>query len=107
MKIFIYATFIISIILSLNNITYAETTIAKKIFGEEDCSQFSTKTFAGLADYVRCKRGLEKSDSNFFKSLKLKNKKQKFDPNKPCEEYSTKTFTGLSNKMKCKRAKKY
>ena len=32
MKIFIYATFIISIILSLNNITYAETTIAKKIF---------------------------------------------------------------------------
>ena len=44
---------------------------------EKDCSQFSTKTFAGLADYVRCKRGLEKSDSNFFKSLKLKNKKQK------------------------------
>ena len=106
MKIFIYLAFITSIVLSLNKIANAETAIAIKIFGEKDCSQFSTKNFAGLADYLRCKKGLESSDRNFFKSLKLKDKKKEFDVNKPCDEYSTKTFTGLANKIKCKRAKK-
>ncbi|MEC9257094.1 MAG: carbon starvation CstA family protein, partial [Candidatus Poribacteria bacterium] len=33
--------------------------IANKIFGSRDCSQYSTKTFSGLSDYVKCKKGFE------------------------------------------------
>ena len=65
-----------------------------------DCSQYSTKTFSGLAKYSRCKSGLETSEK------KSRKKTKEFDPNKPCDEYSTKTFTGLAAKTKCKRAKK-
>jgi len=91
-----------------NKIKKTEDKIISKIWGTKDCSQYSTKTFAGLAEYKRCKSGLEPSEKeSIFKSLKWKRKRNKeFDPNKPCDEYSTKTFTGLAAKTKCKRAKK-
>ena len=121
MKKILYITFLISLFLSINNFAYAESKIDKiknkiktaesklidNVWGSRDCSQYSTKTLSGLADYKKCKQGLEPSKKSFFKSLKFKgNKSKKFDPNKPCDEYSTKTFTGLAAKIKCKRAKK-
>ena len=91
-----------------DKIKTGEDKLIGKIWGTRDCSQYSTKTFAGLAEYKMCKRGLEPSEKeSIFKSLKWKEKRNKeFDPNKPCDEYSTKTFTGLAAKIKCKRAKK-
>jgi len=91
-----------------NKIKSGEDKIVNKIWGDKDCSQYSTKTFAGLAKYKKCKSGLDpEEEKSIFQSLKLKGKKEKeFDPNKPCHEYSTKTFTGLAMKMKCKKAKK-
>jgi len=91
-----------------DKIKTGEDKLIGKIWGNEDCSQYSTKTLAGLADYKRCKSGLKKTEkNNIFKSLKWKSKKNKeFDPNKPCDEYSSKTFTGLAAKIKCKRGKK-
>ena len=123
MKKILYISFLISMSLSINNIAFAESKLDKiknkiqageskltdKVWGTRDCSQYSTKTFAGLVGYKRCKSGLEPAGEkeSFFESLKWKDKKTtKFDPNKPCDEYSTKTFTGLAAKMKCKRAKK-
>ena len=117
MKKIIYILFALSLL--LDNIALAESKLEKiknkikagedkvvaKIWGDRDCSQYSTKTMSGFIDYKRCKDGLDPSEEKSF--LKLKSKKnKKFDPNKPCDEYSTKTFTGLAAKMKCKRAKK-
>ena len=118
MKKFLYILFF----LFITNIAFAESKVEKiknkiktgedkligKVWGAKDCSQYSTKTFAGLADYKRCKSGLEPSKKKgIFKSLTFKGKKKKeFDPNKSCDEYSSKTFTGLAAKIKCKRAKK-
>ena len=88
-----------------NKIKSGENKLIGKVWGDRDCSQYSTKTFKGLSDYKKCKDGLDPSDeeNTFF----WKNKKnKKFNPNKPCNEYSTKTFAGLAAKMKCKRAKK-
>ena len=117
MKKIIYILF--TLCLLLDNIALAETKLEKiknkikagedkivgKIWGDRDCSQYSTKTLSGLADYKRCKDGLNPSEEkSFFKWKSKKNKK--FDPSKPCDEYSTKTFTGLTAKIKCKRAKK-
>ena len=114
--------FIIFLLLLISENSFAESKLVKikdkiktnedkligKIWGTRDCSQYSTKTFAGLAEYKSCKRGLEPSEKeSIFKSLKWKKKRNKeFDPNKPCDEYSTETFTGLAAKIKCKRAKK-
>ena len=114
--------FIIFLLLLISENSFAESKLVKikdkiktnedkligKIWGTRDCSQYSTKTFAGLAEYKRCKSGLEPSEKeSIFKSLKWKEKRNKeFDPNKPCDEYSTETFTGLAAKIKCKRAKK-
>ena len=119
MKIFFNIIFFILISLFMNNISFAESKLEKiknkikagenkifsKIWGDKDCSQYSTKTFKGLSDYKKCKEGLNPSDD---KSIFLwkKSEKKKFDPNKPCDEYSTKTFSGLAAKLKCKRAKK-
>ena len=114
MKKILYILFFISVFVSLDNIAFAESKLDKiknkikagesklvgKIWGDRDRSQYSTKTFAGLAKYKRCKSGLETSEKKIWKKTK------EFDPNKPCDEYSTKTFTGLVAKMKCKRAKK-
>ena len=121
MKKILYISFLISVSLSINNISFAESTlnkiknkikstetnVANKIWGSADCSQYSTKTLSGLSDFKRCKNGLEPLDKSIFKSLTWKDKKnKKFDPNIPCDEYSSKTFTGLAAKLKCKRAKK-
>ena len=106
MKNLIYIFFLVVISLSVTEIAFAESMIAKKLWGDKDCSQYSTKTLKGLSEYSRCKRGLEPEEKSFLNFKWLKDKKKEFDPNKPCEEYSTKTFTGLSAKMKCKRAKK-
>ena len=92
----------------INTIKTGEDKLIGKVWGTKDCSQYSTKTFSGLAKYKRCKSGLKPSEKeSIFKSLKWKGKKNKeFDPNIPCDEYSTKTFTDLAAKIKCKRAKK-
>ena len=114
MKKILHILFFISVFVSLDSIAFAESKLdkiknkikagesklASKIWGDRDCSQYSTKTLAGLAKYKRCKSGLETSEKKIWKKTK------EFDPNKPCDEYSTKTFTGLAAKMKCKRAKK-
>ena len=121
MKKILYIIFLVFISLPINQIAFAdskldkikekiqstESNIANKIWGDRDCSQYSTKTLKGLSEYKRCKQGLKPSDKSIFKSLSWTGKKNnKFDPNKPCDEYSTKTFTGLAAKMKCKSAKK-
>ena len=71
---------------------------------KKDCSQHSSKTFAGLSDKLRCKKGL-KPRENIFKVLRLK--KEKNDDTtvievKSCDDYTTKTFVGLAKRMKCK-----
>ena len=76
--------------------TSAESKLAEKIWGDRDCSQYSTKTFKGLAEYNRCKKGLKHDEKSFFNLKWIKGDKKEFDPNKPCGEYSTKTFKGLS-----------
>jgi len=106
MKKILYTIIFTSIVISTSGIALAESKIANKVFGSKDCSQYSTKTFTGLSDYVRCKKGLEPTEKNFFKSLKWKKREKTFDPNKSCDEYSTKTFTGLAAKMKCLRSRK-
>jgi hypothetical protein len=83
-----------------NKIKAGESKLVGKIWGDRDCSQYSTKTFAGLAKYKKCKRGLKLTEKKSWINTKA------FDPNRPCNEYSTKTFTGLAAKLKCKRAKK-
>jgi len=118
MKKIVYILFFLS--LSIDSIAFAESKLEKikdkikagedkligKVWGDRDCSQYSTKTFKGLSDYKKCKNGLDPSEeeSTFFWKSSKKNKK--FDPNKSCDEYSAKTFTGLAAKMKCKRLKK-
>ena len=114
MKKILYILFFISVFVSLDNIAFAESKLDKiknkikagesklvgKIWGDRDCSQYSTDNWAGLTKYKRCKSGLESSEKKSWKKTK------NFDPDKPCDEYSTKTFTGLAAKIKCKRAKK-
>ena len=67
MKKILYILFFIFVSVSLDNITFAESKIDKvknkikaaeskvvnKIWGTKDCSQYSTKTLAGLAKYKR------------------------------------------------------
>ena len=119
MKTVLYILFFT--MLSLGNIAFAETKLEKvknkiksgedkligKIWGDRDCSQYSTKTLKGLAQYKKCKDGLDPSDEKNIFLWKKSKKNKKFDPNKSCDEYTTKTFTGLAAKVKCKRAKKY
>ena len=88
-----------------NKIKAGEYKLVGKVWGDRDCSQYSTKTFKGLSDYKKCKDGIDPSEEKNTFFWKKKESK-KFDPNKPCDEYSTKTFAGLAAKMKCKRAKK-
>ena len=85
------------------------TTFNSNAFGETkpDCSKYSTKTFAGLADKMNCKKG---------KPVKVRKKAKKWsdlNPFKPkenvpkevlaCTEHSTKSFTGLIAKLKCEK----
>ena len=60
-----------------NKIKAGEDKLIGKVWGTKDCSQYSTKTLAGLADYKRCKSGLEPSEKEgIFKSLSWKGKKR-------------------------------
>lgn len=101
----------------MNKLFYIIVFIALTVFSgtftlaEEkvDCSKYSAKTYTGLIDKMRCKRG-EKveervkpkkfSDLNPFKS---KNKKTNVAKEKiSCDEYTNKTIIGLIGKLKCK-----
>ena len=118
MKKILYILFFLT--LSIDNIALAESKIEKiknkiktgenkligKIWGDRDCSQYSTKTLKGLSDYKKCKDGLNPTEEKNIFLFKKSKKNKTFDPDKPCDEYSTKTFTGLAAKIKCKRAKK-
>ena len=50
--------FLLTLITFINPEAIAET--------KRDCSQYSTKTFAGLAKKMRCKKGLEPRKKSFF-----------------------------------------
>ena len=89
-----------------NKIKSSEDKLIGKVWGDKDCSQYSTKTFKGLSNYNKCKKGIDPNEEKSIFLLKKSKKNEKFDPNKPCDEYSTKSFTGLAAKMKCKRAQK-
>ena len=80
-----------------------------------DCSQYSTDTYVGLMDKMRCKKGLpvkvreshkKFSDINFL-GLRPKDEFGEIIPKKKlsCDEYTAKTLTGLIGKMKCKKNK--
>lgn len=90
--------------------------LSTKVYSQSkpDCSQYSTKTWTGLIDNMRCKRGEEVKerrkmglpkklgDLNPFKSKNIKNdtvQKEKVN----CDDYTTKTVFGLFGKLKCKQ----
>ena len=116
MKKIAYTIFFIFITFSINNLSFADSSIVKiknkiqstekklidNIWGSKDCSHISTKSLTGLAKYKKCKSGEDVSEKNLTK----KKKDKLYDPNKSCDEYSTKTFTGLAAKIKCKSAKR-
>ena len=118
MKKILYITLFFTLL--INSVSFAESKLEKvknkikgvenkmigKVWGDKDCSQYSTKTFKGLSDYNKCKKGLDSSEEKSIFLWKKSKKNNEFDPNKSCDEYSTKTFTGLAAKIKCKRAKK-
>ena len=70
MKKILYILFFIFVSVSLENSAFAESKVDKiknkikagesklvgKIWGDRDCSQYSTKTFTGLAAKMKCKR---------------------------------------------------
>ena len=89
-----------------NKIKSSEDNLIGKVWGDKDCSLYSTKTFKGLSDYNKCKKGIDPTEENSIFLWKKSKKDKKFDPNKPCDEYSTKSFTSLAAKIKCKRVKK-
>ena len=116
MKKIAYTIFFIFITFSINNLSFADSSIVKiknkiqstekelidGIWGSKDCSHISTKSLTGLVKYKKCKNGEDVSEKNLTK----KKKNKLYDPNKSCDEYSTKTFTGLAAKIKCKSAKR-
>ena len=57
-------TKIINIIFLLTLITFINPDAIAKT--KKDCSQYSTKTFAGLAKKMRCKKGLEPLKKKFL-----------------------------------------
>ena len=88
------------VVMFLSNNSFAET--------KQDCSQYSTKTWTGLMDKMKCKRGepvAERKKPKKFSDLNpLKSKKSKKEPKviTSCDDYSTKNFVGLFKKIKCK-----
>ena len=67
MKKILFIIFFISVYLLEYKVVFAESKLSDKIWGTRDCSQYSTKTFSGLSDFVKCKKGLELSgNKNFF-----------------------------------------
>jgi|TARA_B110000438_G_C15515450_1_gene521792 hypothetical protein len=92
----LYVAFFLGIIMVLSFNATAET--------KKDCSQYSSKTFAGLADKMRCKKGLEPT-KNIFKSISLRKKTSEPKVKKACNEHTTKTIAGLIGKLKCRTKK--
>ena len=101
-KIFYITTFLI-IFTFFNTNSFAET--------KPDCSKYSTKTYLGLLDKIRCKKGLpveerikpkKFSDLNPFRS---RDESRKIIPKKiiPCHELSTKNLVVLIGKLKCEK----
>ena len=76
-----------------------------------DCSKYSTKTYLGLLDKMRCKKGLpvkERIKPKKFSDLnpfKLRDESEKIIQKKviPCHELSTKNFMDLIAKLKCEK----
>jgi len=76
-----------------------------------DCSQYSTKTFTGLMDKMKCLKG---EPVKARKKAKTFSELNPFSPRdesgnvipkkeKACHEHSTKSLTGLMAKMKCEK----
>tara|TARA_B110000014_G_C19961295_1_gene497522 strand:+ start:185 stop:505 length:321 start_codon:yes stop_codon:yes gene_type:complete len=76
-----------------------------------DCSMYSTKTFTGLLDKMKCKKGIkpeERKKSGTFSEL---NPFQPRDADgniipkkvKSCEELTTKNFKDMVAKFKCEK----
>ena len=86
--------------MSLSNNSFAET--------KEDCSQYSTKTWTGVMDKLKCKKGepvSERKKPKKFSDLnpfKPKNSKKESKVITNCDDYSTKNLVGLLKKIKCK-----
>ena len=91
------------IFIFFNTNSFAET--------KPDCSKYSTKTYLGLLDKIRCKKGLpveerikpkKFSDLNPFRS---RDETGKIIPKKviPCNELSTKNLVDLIGKLKCEK----
>ena len=76
-----------------------------------DCSKYSTKTYHGLLDKIRCKKGLlvkERTKPRKFGDLnpfKSKDESGKIIQKKviPCHELTTKNFVDLIAKLKCEK----
>ena len=101
-KIFYITTFLM-IFTFFNTNSFAET--------KPDCSKYSTKTYLGLLDKIRCKKGLpveerikpkKFSDLNPFRS---RDESGKIITKKvvSCHELSTKNLVDLIHKLKCKK----
>ena len=102
-KIFCIIIFL-TIIILFNSIAFGEAKL--------DCSQYTNKTWAGLMDKMRCKKGLPPKEKKVIKKFgdlnPLKSKSTNFEESiqkrkLECHEYSTKTLTGLIGKIKCKQ----
>ena len=86
-----------------NNKSFAET--------KPDCSKYSTKTYLGLLDKIRCKKGLPVEDRTKPKKFgdlnpfKPRDESGKIIQKKviPCHELSTKNFVDLIAKLKCEK----
>ena len=89
----------LSAMIFFNTNAYGET--------KRDCSIYSIKTFSGLADRMRCKKGLPPREKRVIKKfsdanpLKPKNETPKREL--ACHEYSTKNFVDLIAKLKCEK----
>ena len=76
-----------------------------------DCSKYSTKTYLGLLDKIRCQKGLpveERIKPKKFGDLnpfKPRDESGKIIQKKviPCHEISTKNFVDLIAKLKCEK----
>ena len=101
-KISYIITFLV-VLSFFNTNTFAETKL--------DCSKYSTKTYLGLLDKMRCKKGLpvkERIKPKKFSDLnpfKPREKSGKITQKKviPCHELSTKNFVDLIAKLKCEK----
>ena len=101
-KIFYIITFL-TIFTFFNTNSFAET--------KPDCSKYSTKTYLGLLDKIRCKKGLpvkERIKPKKFgdlNPLNLKDKSGKIILKEaiPCHELTTKNFVDLIAKLKCEK----